>query len=751
MEYKSWINTERVYYELETANSKTFNKMLFLTELFEVYTDNKLSTPLLEHQKRTVKAMVDLERKKFISISLPYKRYNKLQRPLLETCAAVLSEKPGSGKTYEILALILENKLVPKTTEIMSLPFNKLKNKHGANDLQSFHVDVRKYYDTYFKQTIIFVGKSVLTQWKTRINSFTKLRTFVIEDIFSFKRFYSLVIDEATNKFKNLDNYDIILVKNGNITGQLKIPNLGSLNSSQSKPILSIFGELFKNACWNRIVLDDFDTLNIPHSALVIPALFTWFVSATKKECPYKANARQYENNEDFLLNYRPTYLSAYNNVELFTFFNIGCDNTFIDNSTSASIIKYYYYRFVNPNESFISFIGSMGGRNATIAEMLNGDAVVTAAQTLRIKSTNVADIFEKILNKSWISYRKNVEIEKYIPKVRELLPGLEIKNISGQVIAALKKNLKKPGPLSEARTLLKATHPAVDTMITDVERENQQNKDENGKAIQRLKDNLKENDCPVLCIPLKEAKGIVILKCCGTAISQEASVIIFNKQVPTCPKCRHTINQSQIILIDRDQDAIVNKILDDDILDNEEIIEVTEESVVDEVFDKFQCIMKIINGRENELKDIMDTERHIFISGLLEGNTDYGDAPAEKRKILIYTGYAETSIKIRQGLKKNNIKYADLMGTSSHITELVKRYNLPNDNPNAINVLIVTGPKYCAGLDLQNTTDLIFAHRVIDPNIEIQIAGRGARYGRTSNFRIHYVLYMNEITDDNQ
>ena len=40
---------------------------------------------------------------------------------------------------------------------------------------------------------------------------------------------------------------------------------------------------------------------------------------------------------------------------------------------------------------------------------------------------------------------------------------------------------------------------------------------------------------------------------------------------------------------------------------------------------------------------------------------------------------------------------------------------------------------------------DIIFAHKVESKDIEMQIIGRAARYGRTCDLNIHYVLYDNE------
>ena len=53
---------------------------------------------------------------------------------------------------------------------------------------------------------------------------------------------------------------------------------------------------------------------------------------------------------------------------------------------------------------------------------------------------------------------------------------------------------------------------------------------------------------------------------------------------------------------------------------------------------------------------------------------------------------------------------------------------------------------KHCSGLNLQTATDLIFAHKIIDPNIETQVIGRGQRLGRTTTLKVHFMFYQMRI-----
>ena len=63
----------------------------------------------------------------------------------------------------------------------------------------------------------------------------------------------------------------------------------------------------------------------------------------------------------------------------------------------------------------------------------------------------------------------------------------------------------------------------------------------------------------------------------------------------------------------------------------------------------------------------------------------------------------------------------------------------------NECDILLVTATNDCAGLHLPFVSHIIFYHKIIDHNIESQIAARGQRLGRKSNLEIISLLYQYE------
>ena len=796
---EKWIETVRPY-SLEPNEGRSYVKKLFITPSFQALSpellekvSKRINLAPLPHQRITVEVMLEIETQQKCSVKLFGSDANGLSNPIAETRAGILSERAGSGKTLEILMIIALNPRPALRPEItaFSIPrgyINKGRLKEGDFSNWGFATEVRKTYKKLLRPTLIFVGKSVLAQWMETIREYTDFSVLMIDNVFALRDFYNVWKKSP----KKLQKYDIILVKNGNVAGKFDAEELNGsgMEFIKSKPIISVFGELFKKVCWPRVVLDDFDNLSIPNTAKIIPALFTWLVSATRRKPPGRRLATDHKGNLDMLCNYRPCYNWMWFNRELYTFFNVGCENDFINASTEASLVHYYVHKFSNPHDWCIGLIGAMKTTETNeIAEMLNGDAIQMAMNAVGMKKTETAStvaVFERILDKNWATYKKSVNIGKYISRVKDWLRGMPAEGgtgISTNALESFKRNLKRPGPLAEVRKLITHNQDAITNVVEEVGTENDETKENSSKAIQRVRDNINDDECPILCTPFSEAGGIVIMKCCGMVISVEAARRCYppgDKKVVNCAKCRHPTSFSDLIYVDRNIDSLLT---DDNIPDEN----IPDENIPEEqnAGPKYNCIISIIRGNVSDKEDgekedggkkdgekedggkkdgekedggkkdggKKDGEKElrgelrddIKIHNLLEGNVDKGEAAIENKKVLIFANYRETMKLVEEKLIKCVIPYLKIQGSPVQIKDAVDRYFLPNDDPESINVLLVNGAKYCAGLNLQITTDLIFTGKIADSHIEQQLAGRCCRIGRTNNLDIHYVLYENE------
>ena len=112
--------------------------------------------------------------------------------------------------------------------------------------------------------------------------------------------------------------------------------------------------------------------------------------------------------------------------------------------------------------------------------------------------------------------------------------------------------------------------------------------------------------------------------------------------------------------------------------------------------------------------------------------------------KFLIFSSYDSSFIKLCDLLKKYNINHNRLIGHQSTISKVLDNYN------NDMNVLMLNASHYGCGLNLTNTTDLVFFHKM-ESDLKMQVIGRAQRIGRSTILNIHYMFYENEFNQDQQ
>lgn len=727
------------------SKSRKAGEIVYLDEKFEqvVMQPPHLKVMLFPHQRTVVAAMIDLENVRKVRINYTS---NALSDTYIETNAGMLTEKLGSGKSYEILGIISLNKQPRKVSEISYIDglskggYNYIQNEYKYN---GFSLEVRRTYKKNFTSTLIFVGKHVLHQWLSYINDNTTFKVYVIENVMHLKEFYK----QVQSDYHYFSDYDIILVKNGKITGEFEPPELENtyLAGTKVKYIMSVFSELFKSYCFARVVLDDFDTLEIPKNSTVIPSYFTWFVSRTSSKLQLiDTRVNEYYTLQESLFGNRTNYNSIWNNRNMLTSMNIQNTEAYINSCMHVGLLRHHIYRVDNPDAKYINMIGALQVGNAQdIMQMINGDALQTAAETVGICSTSVADIFSKILGTNLANYKKHLSIETYSKKIKEYLLTLsepdEEKKIHPK-IEKVKANLLSAGPMKWIREKVQHKFPEVEATVEEVATENTKAKDICGAAIDRVKSCIKDKECPLCAEEFNdEDVNTIILKCCGLVICNFCIGKRMNLQVAqvdnsitsNCPRCREKIGFNSLIFVSKKvnlDDIISDNILEDETEENKKT-EIKKEKVKKKV----DCMVDILGGNYGE-------RFNCTIAGIATSERPLGEP--NYRKYLIFACFPETLAHAEEELTRTGHKYVNLHGTAKQNKIIVDKYLLPSDDPEAINILLINGAKFCAGLNLQNTTDIIFLHRVIDHNTESQLIGRGVRIGRQNDLRVHWILY---------
>ena len=707
---KSWINIIR------NIEEKNVIGYILLDENYEkIDTVPGLKTTLFPHQKTIVKAMIDLETYNSVKIETSYNSYE------CNTSAGILSEAVGSGKTIDILSVILLQKTLIAKPCISELKLYEYSNKNTNKTI--FSSIVKKTYNNIIKPTIIFASVSVVNQWVNAINTFTSLKYFTVSDIKSLQHLINKMVDGTINL------YDIIVVKSGKVTRPVIFPTwIRSDDVCLYKSSIHIYSIIanMRSFCWNRIIIDDFDTIKIPNNAGCINGIFTWYISSTQKITPYRSLTSKFKTTSEMLLHSNYNCCNIINNNILSDCLNIRNDSQFVMQTANISSPNFYAYVFPNYNNMYIGLLGLINDdESKEIMEMLNGDAIETAAELIGIKNITAADIFQNMLGKQYTKYKKSIEVLSFIDQVEKLkdtrLPMSENPDESD----TYKKTdlfIKRP---------IVYNYPNIKHILDSTYEEYTDIKKKTGISIDRVKNNIKNGECAICSNDLNDCdEDTLILKCCGNIVCGICCFgTIFPKKSKTgrCSNCRSEINWSNLIYL--------NSSFDLSTVVNEQIDNVNDEKSNNKNRNKMNAIIEIITGKSPVEKKKID----ININNLMKGTHVLPES--DYRKVLIFANFDETLKNIEEALLNENIEFMRLGGNHSKINKLVELFT----NCKKSCVMIINSMKHCAGLNLQTTTDLIFAHKIIDSNVETQVIGRGHRLGRSTSLNIHYLMYENE------
>ena len=476
-------------------------------------TPKGFKTKLLLHQQTVLAAMLELEETRVVQGHTSGMFENPKQR--FETCAGLLSEKFGSGKTIMILALIVakpmpDNKPVYQVCRTRKCDIGRDKTRWVTET--SFFIKKRFHQDLILKPALLFVASSVILQWEKAVKDFTAFKVLSITHVNDLKKLYKYIRD------KTINDYDIVLVKNGNITGEFKIDGyIEHKNKKTQRKIYNVIANISRGQCWSRVVLDDYDIIKLPRPTAFMNGLFTWFISATDFCVNSKISERMEHSNIHDILTYHNIDLQVMTKAtHLNKTLNVCNDEKYTEDSISVGKPVFWAHTLVNRNKQYVQMIGVMAGNKANeIMEMLNGDAIGTAAEHAGIKSDNITDIFKKILQDQYDMYTLSVATLGWIETLD--IDGFVDLDDPDEGDTYHQKHVYKQRPIEY-------NYPDIKGKVVAVQEACEMSKTESGTAIERVKDNIKEGDCPVCCGDLNDDDAIIV-RCCGKILCADCGV----------------------------------------------------------------------------------------------------------------------------------------------------------------------------------------------------------------------------------
>lgn len=714
-----------------------------------------LKTTLYGHQQTAVMAMLQMELYRNFHI-IPQKHKDPRNTPepvcFVNFNCAVLSEPPGSGKTIEILSLILLSR-VPKPMPDIRI--------FSRRDLGLNSVTVK--YAEMFPTSIVICGASVLRQWLATIKLMTDLRVFCVVDVRGLREFFNLV------ESRRLSQYDVVLAKNGYVTVPITLPGgqwFSPEDNKKSRHICSAMAAALRNYCVSRVVIDDFDTIKLPACVQLINAYMTWYVSATRR-APHSRNhtSSTYLNSPvEELINYHERTLDIYNGMNLFQVVNVRNHPDHIKTTAQVPYPKYHVMQCTGGEARFVNLVNMIGNRE--IMEMINADAVGEAAQRIGINTTSVSDVFAALLGTRFTTYKDAIEHIKFIEY-----------NVENADLRLPLSAHPDPPPHSYGKTNLRNyddieyQYVGINILLKECHEEYKHLRDTNGKEIERVKDNLKHGACPVCTTDLQEVDnniGIIVNKCCSATFCGSCGFRMQKEGV--CVVCRQRVTMNSLIFIgedvklddiqednfepaEPDADAADTQISNTAAHDTQDSNQVPSTPLTPYEQYRATHLEKAAQRREKptKLEGLLDIlygfngpysmRADMHIPAMMKGACYLPDSPT--RKVMVFANFEEAIGKIIKQLTDAHVKFWRLQGTVDEISRTAFDFNSCTETC----VLVINSAKHCSGLNLQTATDHIFWHYIEDINVESQVIGRGQRLGRTSCLRVWYLCYDNEIS----
>lgn len=731
---------------------------------------------LFRYQLTTISALLDLENTREF-------QYNATCR--IKIRAVHLGLNLGSGKTYCIHGLI---KLKPIPRAIPEHIYVSTSREDGRNPYYNYGVyrrpqandgrittakdqhpainEIQIKYTNFLRPTVIVVGSGVMDHWIDTAKRFG-LRYFVIGDARDLRKFYDVF------KSNNVNVYDEIIVKNGTVTTNftLDIEPAGSVPPNSIRPIIEVLKIMTSDYCWSRAVYDDFDTIRIPPTATTFPALFSIYVSATLNDeqaakpivWDPKASARVASEGGivDHIREYGKVFIKDVPDDKLLhNLTTIRCDDAYVDECLKMPKAFKKNYVYTHAGKLFMEMLGKMGVDDAKeILEMISGDAIHTAAGRLGIQTGSVAEIARKVLNDNFDKYKSLTatlaHIRRYYENINELPENPDGEYSNGAVERIVDQITHKKNPTVEyySARVLEGLDSHYNGIQTEV--------DKLSAAVKRVQDNFREGEC-IVCLNSLQGMTVFISTCCsvvvcGPCLSKACrlhvtggySVGDSTSITGMCPKCRVKINlRKDMIALEANFDPAT--------LLNADPLNIEDEQAVPEVlakpadpalpkgelggFDdvtnpKIRALLNILHG--TPIKAIRSED--LVLPNLLYGQDDRPVPEGTPRRVLVFASFDETLDNVKQELRSRSIPCDLLGGTYQQMTETIRKFEREGC------VLLVNSKHYCAGINLQFVTEVVFMHKINNEHCEQQVCGRAQRIGRKYNLVVHYLLYENE------
>lgn len=707
-------------------------------ETLEIEQPDDFGFTLFKEQRQVLYIMNSLEQQQSIKISttssLPYHRstttfsYTKLR------LAACLS----FGKTLVTLALIKLNN-TPISRTWYTIFDNNTTTTSGANSITA---RVRRKY--FLDTNLVIVSQSVYQQWIQHIK-ITGLKFLGIETNTDFRSLCILFINDKSI----LEQYDLVIMIYRHLPHD-SLPHGASnhMSTYDKRTTINVLSLLSLNTEWKRVIIDDFDSINIAHD-MIIPTRITWLISTTLNYPSFR-----------FKVTPRLTDLLSVNHKIMDSIRDLTINSLSIraDLDITNKIlpqIKVTTYVFLN---AYLvnRIINDMNYSDEVIERINSGDVSgAAAALGITVHCDTAGEFLSCVLEKNKTTYFESI---KTCSRFDRLSISLRENNMY------LDDNTPNKTDLSEAYSYIAG--------CTDEEFENwmmtlivtksdeewlnmmhgraKSNVTRSTHVLDRLKRNIEGGECQK-CL-LEPEGNKYILNCCNIILCQECMTLPNSIFIYRCPNCIKVIDKGSIvevpekISLEQFLEYDINHAIDD--IDkfhkeqhtDEELVQREEPDPDVNLKPKEKALIKLIKGEEPDYKELTN-HLGLNVSNIPESRVYMDQQPDKNNKFLVFVKWATCANELQEILRARGIQSVILRGTAKTISRTI---DLFKTNPN-INVIFMYSTAYCAGLNLEFATHMIFYHSIMDKDITTQLIGRAQRLGRKESLNLIYLRHKGE------
>jgi SNF2 family DNA or RNA helicase len=626
-----------------------------LTDEYPKVTQPKgMKIKLKPHQLTSIAAMRELETEGKIIIDQPddhapisYEMRYVVRDPdevrnstfIIQTNSAILADRVGAGKTYEIIGLIM----------VENVPVRRERVINGTDNYSIKMISSKETTNI----NLIVVPHGLALQWAQFMNN-AALPYLLFNRADSFDRFYD--IDEvdkrseadmlkgchfkckvSRTKGKAMKvTYRRYTLNQEAVQEAIDNNTVFILNVNRYKD----FRRVFPHHQWARVIIDEMDSAKLPTDFNEF-GNFNWFLTATPTGI-FNKSSRSYA-----------TKIFKSSGQSLLTYFTVKNTEDYVN--ASVVLPKPYVY-FVEVAMNVLA---------AAVKDMVPADVLKL------INAGNMQEAIQKL--------NCDVDTEDNIMDVMTAKLKKELHNMKVKLSAE-----EKMDPIDENK---------VKTLKSDISR----CQTKLNTIIERI-ESIK-TECCFICSD--EFESPTIIDCCKTVSCLKCLVQALAKGNNMCPYCRHQVKSPK----------------------EYHVVGASEKKPKKEV------------AKNSPAKPFGKMEKMDVLAEILKYIAENTDNP----RILIFSDYAQSFNKIANMLNESGLKHSTISGTPQRVAGVLDDYR-----NGRLNVLMLDSEHYGSGHNLQDAEYLILLHRM-KPETEVQVIGRGQRFGRKSALKIIYLVNETE------